>query len=105
MITRELGNVAQADKPTERVEARGVEQVEERERGVKPGEAGARKWKSRKNLQLSLRGSVEVQAQHWPDRLHKPRTGLVWTDRLGREVIGQIFREGIYLGVSIGAHL
>ena len=83
MITRELGNVAQADKPTERVEARGVEQVEERERGVKPGEAGAKNRKSRKNLKLSLRGNVEIQAQHWLDWLHKPRTRSVWTDRLG----------------------
>ena len=64
MITRELGNVAQADKPTERVEARGVEQVEERERGVKPGEARAKNRKTRKNLKLSLRGNVEIQAQH-----------------------------------------
>ena len=27
---------------------------------------------------------VERQAQHWPDRLKKPRTGLLGTDRLGR---------------------
>ena len=54
---------------------------------------------------------VEIQAQHWPDRLHKPRTGSVWTDQLGPdrcvnwEVIGQIFREGIYFGIRVGAHL
>ena len=28
--------------------------------------------------------NVEIQAQHWPDRLCKPSTGSVWTDRLGR---------------------
>ena len=66
--------------------------------------------------------SVEIQAQHWLDRLCKPRTGSVWTDRLGRtgaqpvrnkrpdrcvnqEAGGQIFREGIYLGVSVETHL
>ena len=27
---------------------------------------------------------VEIQAQHQPDRLKKPRTESVWTDRLGR---------------------
>ena len=65
----------------------------------------------KKNLKLSLRGSVEIQAQHWPDRLYMPRTVSVWIDRLGpdrcvnRKAVGQIFREGIYLGVSVGAHL
>ena len=73
----------------------------------------------KRNLQLSLRGSVEIQAQHWPDRLHKPGAGSVGTDRLGpdrcvnkrpdrcvnQKAIGQIFREGIYLGVCVGAHL
>ena len=62
---------------------RGIERVEERERGMKPGETRAKNRKSVKNLKLSLRGSVEIQAQHWSDRLHKPRTGSVWTDRLG----------------------
>ena len=42
---------------------------------MKLGEAGAKKQKSRKNLKLSLRGSVEIQAQHGPDRLHKLRAG------------------------------
>ena len=37
-----------------------------------------------KSLKLSLRGSVERQAQHRPDRLKKPRTKSVWTDWLGR---------------------
>ena len=32
----------------------------------------------------SLFSVVERQAQHQPDRLSKPRTGLVGTDRLGR---------------------
>ena len=54
--TRELRKVARADK--------SIERLEERERGVKLGEAGAKIWKSRRNLQLSLRGSVEIQAQH-----------------------------------------
>ena len=58
-----------------------------------------------------MRTCVEIQAQHCLDRLHKPRTGSVWTDRLGpdrcvnREAIGQIFHKGIYLGVSVRAHL
>ena len=57
--------------------------------------------------------SVEIQAQHRPDRLKKPRTGSVGTDRLGREP-DQLGREerysarkdiprGIYFGVSVGA--
>ena len=73
----------------------------------------------KKNLMLSLRWSVEIQAQHWMNRLHKPRTKSVWTDRLGsdrfvnkrpyrcvnRKAVKQIFRKEIYLGVSVGAHL
>ena len=27
--------------------------------------------------------TIEIQAQHWPDQLDKPRTGSVWTARLG----------------------
>ena len=81
MKARDLGKAAHVDKPTERVEAHGIERVEERELGMKPGETGA---KNRKSLNLSLRGSVEIQAQHWPDRLCKPRTGSVWIDQLGR---------------------
>ena len=50
-----------ADKPTEMIEVR--------ERGVKPGEALAKIRKSRWNLMFSLRGSVEIQDQHWA---HKP---------------------------------
>ena len=84
MTTRELEKAARADKPTRRVKARGIEQVEERELGVKPVGTGVMIWKNGKSLKLSLRGSVEIQAQHWPDRLCKPRTGSVWTDRLGR---------------------
>ena len=41
VTTRNLGKAARADKPTERVEMRGIEQVEERERGVKLGGTGA----------------------------------------------------------------
>ena len=58
----------------------GIEQVEERDLGVQPEETGSMIQKDRKSLNLSLRGSVEIQAQHRPDRLKKPRT-----DRLGRE--------------------
>ena len=48
---------------------------------------------------------VEIQPQHWLDRLCKPRTGSVRLDRCAnqcenREAVKQIFREGIYLGVS-----
>ena len=47
----------------------------EREQGVKtPREAEARNQQSRSNLKLSLRGSVERQAQHGPDRLNKLTT-------------------------------
>ena len=58
--TRELGKVARAEKSTKRVEAHGIERVEERERGVKPGETGAKNRKSGKTLKLSLRGSVDI---------------------------------------------
>ena len=66
-----------ANKPTGRVEVRGIEEVEERERGVKPGGTGPESPKIPKSLKLSLRGSVERQAQHRPDRLKKPRTESV----------------------------
>ena len=65
-----------------RVEERGTEPDEDREQGVET--EGKVECGLKKNLKLSLRESVEIQAQHWPDRLHKPRTGSVWTDRLGR---------------------
>ena len=72
--------------PTKRVEARKTKRVaanetgpdEEREQGgATPGEDG---WKNRlpqrstlqPHLRLSLRGSVERQAQPEPDRLDKP---------------------------------
>ena len=80
-IARELGKATSADMPTERVEARGIEQVEVRERGVKPGGTRVMIRKNRKSLKLSLRGIVEIQAQHWPDRLHKPRIESVTPDR------------------------
>jgi hypothetical protein len=38
----------------------------------------------RKIVNLKYRDGVERQAQHRPDRLKKPRTGSVGTDRLGR---------------------
>ena len=55
---------------------RGTRRDEERKQGVKmPGEVGARNRQSRMNLKLILRGSVEMQAQHGPDRLDKRRAG------------------------------
>ena len=54
MTTRELRRATRVDKPTERVEAHEIERVEERERGVKLGEVGAKIGKSRRNLKLSL---------------------------------------------------
>ena len=78
---------------------RRIKRVEEREQG----RVGSR---LKKNLKLSLRESVAIQTNHWPDRLHKSRNVLVWTDLSGRigvnwTTVGQIFREGIYLGVSV----
>ena len=57
-----------ANKPTEKIKVRGtrwvaeseIERVEEREQGVKSGEAGVKNGKSKRNLKLSLRGSVET---------------------------------------------
>ena len=61
--------------------------VERKQGGVKPRKARAKNQKSKKNLKFSLRGSVEIQAQHWPDRLNKPRAGLDedQSSRLGPE--------------------
>ena len=95
---------------------------------MKPGGTGAESPKIPKSLKLSLRGSVEIQAQHRPSRLKKPRTESVWTDRLGRvpstDRLGRsdtpvLHREpndandandakediplGIYFGFSVGA--
>ena len=83
---------------------RGVEQVEEREQGVEPGGTEAVIRKIPKSLKLSLRESVERQAQHRPDRL-----GLIseagYVNRYAnwyvgrpvrcrnREAIGKIFRK------------
>ena len=85
MIARELRRAARADKPTKRVEARGVERVKEHERGVKPEGTGEVIQKNQKSLKLSLRGSVEIQAQYWPDQMCKPRTGSVRPDRVEYE--------------------
>ena len=58
---------------------------------------------------------VEIQAQHRPDRLKKPRTELVWdrsvrprtesvgTDRIGSDDAKKDIPLGIYFGVSVGA--
>ena len=77
-ITRELGKDARANKPTERVEVHRIDRVEEREQGVKPKETGGRNQKRGKSIKLSLRGSVEIQAQHWLESTAK----LVFSPRL-----------------------
>ena len=84
MIARELRRAARVDKPTERVEAFGMERVKQRERGVKPEGTGAVIRKNQMSLKLSLRESIEIQAQHCLDRLCRPRTGSLGTDRLGQ---------------------
>ena len=89
---------------------RGIEQIEERGRDVKPGETGAKNRKSGNRLKLSLRGNVEIQAQHSLDRCVNRVRKPVRNKRPDRCVnweaaVKQIFREGIYLGVSVGAHL
>ena len=81
---------------------------------MEPGGTGAVSPKIPKRLKLSLRGSVERQAQHRPHRLSKPRTGSVGLGPIGeveaeyrdtdryegrpvrcrnREAVGKIFRE------------
>ena len=53
--------------------------------------------------------NVEIQAQHWPDRLKKPSTESVGTDRIGRfyaenrDDARKDIPQGIYFGVSVGA--
>ena len=98
--TMELRRALRVDRPTVGVEMHGVGWVkkrwtggvvergtgldEEHEQGVKtPGEAEARNRQSGRNLKLSLRGSVEKQAQHGPNWLNKPRDGSD-EDRLTR---------------------
>mgnify|MGYP000090666252 CR=1 FL=1 len=120
---RELTRALRADKPTEKVETRGIEgnkkrwtrAIEEHEtRGIKkrwtrtveernPGPdeerqqgvetQGRVRCRLKKNLKLSLRAlaGLAAQAENW--------TGV------NQKVIGQISCEGIYLGVSVGAHL
>jgi hypothetical protein len=51
---------------------------------VEPRGTGAEEPKSPKSLKLSLRGSVERQAQRRLYWLDKPRIGSVWTDRMVR---------------------
>ena len=68
-FARMLRKATRADKPIERVEACGIEQVEDCERGVKPGGTRAKIRKSRRNVELILMGSVEIQAQQ---RARKP---------------------------------
>ena len=88
---------------------------------MKPGGTGAVSPRNPKSLNLSLRGSVEIKAQHRPERLKKqrtelvrdrsisPRTKSVGTDRIDRfcaENRGDAKKDitrGIYFGVSVGA--
>ena len=57
----------------------------------------------------NLKSIVEIQAQHRPDRLKKPRTGSVGTDRIrrfcaeNRDDASKDIPLGIYFGVSVGA--
>ena len=48
------------------------------------------------NLKLSLRGSVERASSTWAGSAEDARSRI----GVSRKVVGQIFREGIYLGVS-----
>ena len=111
MTTREHRKVACADKPTERVEVRGVERVEERERGMKPGEVRAKIGKIRWSFNLSLRGDFEIQAQHWA---RNPVRKLVRKLGAQREAVPMhkprghwinILRRNIVFRVSVGDHL
>ena len=58
---------------------------------------------------MSSKTGVEIQAQHRPDRLKKPRTKSVGTDRIGRfyaenrDDARKDIPRGIYFGVSVGA--
>ena len=62
-MARELTKGLWVDKLTEKVEVQGTGRAVERKQGcVKPGEARAKNRKSKTNLKLSLRGSVEIQA-------------------------------------------
>ena len=84
-ITRELRRAKVADNPTEKVKVRRTRRVmgretrldEEHKRGVRTRreEAGVTNQLelTRRDLKLSLRGSVERQAQHGPNWLKKPR--------------------------------
>ena len=80
-----MGRAVRANKPTEKVEMRGIEGVEEREQGMETqGRVGCG---FKKNLNLSLRGSDEIQSQHWLDRLHvQPRTRSFWTVQAGSQI-------------------
>ena len=73
-IVRELRKLTRVDQSIERVEARGIERVKEREQGVKLAEARAKNRRRKRNLKLNLRESVGIQAQHSLDQQHKPRT-------------------------------
>ena len=86
---REMGGVKK--RWTEGVEETGTRPKEEREEGVET--QGRVRCRLKKNLKLSLRAlaGLAAQAENW--------TGV------NQKVIGQISCEGIYLGVSVGAHL
>ena len=68
MERRRLTKGLRANKPTEEVEERGTGWVEVHVPRDKLAEgAEARNKKSRRNLKLTLRGSVEKQDQHEPN--------------------------------------
>ena len=80
-VERRLTKALVADKPTE--------QVEEREPGGKLKEgAEAKNRQIKRNLKLSLRGSVERRAQHEPDRLKKPTIESAKESRLNKRRVG-----------------
>ena len=60
--------------------------------------------KNVKSLKLSLRGSDEIQAQHWPYQLCKPRTGSVRTDRCVNRVHNRCTTRG-RIGAETGRPL
>ena len=70
---------------------------------MNPGETGAKNRESGKNLKLSLRGSVEIQTQHWPDWFHKVRTKSVRLDLCVNRVRQPVRKAGAHTRGQIGA--
>ena len=62
---RRLTRALRVDKLTKQVEECGTGRVvERRQRGVKPGKVVAKNRQTRRNLKLSLSGSIERHDQH-----------------------------------------